>query len=169
MNRYWLIILGVLLILGGVLTLIHPFPASLTIEIFAGWAFLVLGILQIVAAFRHRGDGSALWLGLIGALMALIGVELLRDPLAGLVALTAVVAIAFIVSGLIKLALWNGLRGTPFGWGILLSGAVSILLGIMVLTNIPMSAAVLLGTLLGIEMISSGVTTLLLASALRQA
>lgn len=166
-NRVWLIILGILFLLGGVLTLIHPFPASLTIELFAGWAFLILGLLQVVTAIRHRAEGAALWLLLLGGVMALIGIELLRNPLGGLAALTVVVAVSFLISGLFKLFIGRMIQPGRLGWGVMLSGAVSALLGIIVLANLSTAAPVLLGVLLGVELLSTGVTALMLAAALR--
>jgi uncharacterized membrane protein HdeD (DUF308 family) len=166
-NRVWLVLLGILFVLGGALTLIHPFPASLTIELFAGWAFLILGGLQIITAIRHRAEGAALWLLLLGGVMALIGVELLRNPLGGLVALTVVVAVSFLISGLFKLFIGRMVQPARLGWGVMLSGAVSALLGVIVLADLSTSAPVLLGVLLGIEMLSTGVTALIMAAALR--
>lgn len=166
-TRFWLGLLGVLFLAGGVLTLIHPFPASLTITLFAGWVFLVLGILQIVAAFRDVAGNARLWMGLLGLTMALIGIELLADPMAGLVALTVIVAIGFILSGFVKLFIGRSIAEAHLGWGVLLSGAVSALLGIMVLAGIPQSAEVLLGVMLAVELISTGVAALFLAASLR--
>lgn len=166
-DRFWLGLLGALFLLGGIVTLIHPFPASLTITIFAGWVFLVLGVLQIFAAFRDRSTEARIWLVLLGLVMALIGIELLADPMAGLVALTVIVAVGFLISGLVKMIIGRSIGHVGLGWGVLLSGAVSILLGIMVLANIPQSAAVLLGIMLAVELISTGVTALALAASLK--
>jgi hypothetical protein len=59
-------------------------------------------------------------------------------------------------------------RGTGYFWIVLLSGIISVVLGVMVLSNFPYSAAVVLGTLLAIELISSGVANIALALRLRE-
>ena len=139
----WLIILGVLLMLAGVLALLHPFPASLTIEMFAGWSFLILGVVQLVNAFRARQDDGMSPLLLLGLAMALLGIALLKNPIAGLVGLTVIAAIAFIASGLFKLIIGWALERNGLGWGVLVSGVISLALGIMVLVHIMPSAAIL--------------------------
>jgi uncharacterized membrane protein HdeD (DUF308 family) len=166
-NRVWLGLLGGLFLLGGILTLIHPFPASLAINLFAGGVFLILGLLLVITAIRNRATGAGIWLLLLGGIMVLIGVSLLRNPLEGLVALTVVVAVAFVISGLFKLAIGRVLRPARLGWGVMFSGGVSALLGAIVLFNLSASAPVLLGVLLGIEMISTGATALILALSAR--
>lgn len=164
----WLILLGLLLSALGILTLLHPFPASLTVELFAGWVFLILGILQVIAAFRAVTVEGRIWLLLIGLLMVLIGVGLLMNPFAGLVALTVLIAIAFIAGGLFKLTLSRAIGGGGHAWAIGISGVISVVLGVMVLANIWPSAAVLLGVLLGIEMLSSGLTLVMLGLSIKR-
>ncbi len=167
-NSTWLIILGLLLAAAGILTLLHPFPASLTVELFAGWSFLVLGVLQIFAAFRAAIVEGRVWLLLIGLAMVVIGVALLRNPFAGLMALTVLIALSFIASGVFKLSVGRTIWGGSHGWAVVLSGVVSVLLGVLVLANIWPSAAVLLGVLLGIELLSNGLTLLVLGLAAKR-
>ena len=88
---------------------------------------------------------------LLGGIMVLIGVSLLRNPLEGLVALTVVVAVAFVISGLFKLAIGRVLRPARLGWGVMFSGGVSALLGAIVLFNLSASAPVLLGGCWGLR------------------
>ena len=92
----WTLIPGLLMIAAGVLALIHPFPASLTVTLFAAWSFIILGILQIVSALRDSSGGTRILLIILGIVMVWIGWILLANPIAGLVALTAAVAIAFV-------------------------------------------------------------------------
>ena len=165
----WLIILGLLLAIAGVLTILHPFPASLTIELFAGWSFLILGVVQMVNAFRARQSDGMIWLLLLGVAMALLGVALLRNPIAGLVGLTVIAAMAFIASGIFKLISGWALERNGLGWGVLLSGVISLALGIMVLVHIMPSAAILLGVLLGIELLTNGFALLFVGLLARSA
>ena len=78
------------------------------------------------------------------------------------------VGVLFLATGATKVVLSFGLRGTGFMAVVLLSGIVSIVLGIMVLSNFPYSAAGILGILLAVELISTGVANIALSLRLRQ-
>jgi len=160
--------LGVISIIGGLLALINPFAATLTAAMLAAWIFLIFGLLHIVQTFRAQSRGGAfLWNLLIGLLMVALGLSLIFRPLEGIISLTVVVAIMFIVLGIAKLLYAFGLRPLP-GWGwVLLSGIVSLVLGIMILADLPWAAASILGILLAIELLSNGVFMLLVGLSLR--
>ncbi|MDO5632811.1 MAG: DUF308 domain-containing protein [Paracoccus sp. (in: a-proteobacteria)] len=163
MNRTLWIILGVISIIAGVLALANPLAATLTAEQLAGWTFLFVGILGAVLAFRAEGWGGRIWAVLVGVAAILLGVALLANPLHGIIALTAVVAAMFLVGGIFRIVLSFSLRGTGAFWLVLFSGAVSVLLAIMIFANFPVSALSVLGILLAVELISSGVSMIALA------
>lgn len=152
------VIVGVLLIAGGGLALANPFAASLAVELLVGWLFLIAGVIEIYAAWRSEGStGARVWLGLWGLLALVIGVSLIADPLAGLITLTFLLGIAFTASGALRLVLaWNA-RSSRIYWLLLLSGALSVLIGIAVLANFQQAATALLGLLLAIELLSNGI------------
>lgn|SRR5690606_5578130 len=164
----WLAFLGVISIIGGLLALINPFAATLTAAMLAAWIFLIFGLLHIVQTFRAQSRGGAfLWNLLIGLLMVALGLSLIFRPLEGIISLTVVVAIMFIVLGIAKLLYAFGLRPLS-GWGwVLLSGIVSLVLGIMILADLPWAAASILGILLAIELLSNGFFMLLVGLSLR--
>jgi len=164
----WLAILAVISIVGGLLALFNPFAATLAATLMAGWVFAILGVVQIVQSFQLRGWGGFLWALLFGVLTLLVGIALLANPLAGMVSLTLLVAVLFLVTGVIKIAYSFSLRPIS-GWGwVLASGIVSLVLGIMILGNFPWAAASVLGILLGVELLSNGVLFLLVALGLRK-
>lgn len=163
----WLFI-GAIAVIGGIFALLNPLVATLAAEQLAGWLFLVVGILQVIAGFREEGWGAKLWVLLLGVLAIVLGVALLGNPLAGILALTTVAAVLFLAGGLTKIVLAFSLEDRSYFWPILLSGAVSVILAIMIFANFPQSAAVLLGVLLGIDLISNGVAVIAMALALRK-
>lgn len=163
----WLFI-GAIAVIGGIFALLNPLVATLAAEQLAGWLFLVVGILQVIAGFREEGWGAKLWVLLLGVLAIVLGVALLGNPLAGILALTTVAAVLFLAGGLTKIVLAFSLEDRSYFWPILLSGAVSVILAIMIFANFPQSAAVLLGVLLGVDLISNGVAVIAMALALRK-
>lgn len=165
----WLAILGAISLIGGVLALLNPFAATLAAVLLAGWTFLIFGIVQIIQAFGVRGWSGFLWSLLLGALTAVVGISILANPFAGAVTLTTLVAVLFVVIGVVKVMYGASLRPVS-GWGLaVLSGIISILLGIMIFADFPWAAATVLGVLLAIELLSNGAFMLFVALGLRKA
>ncbi|MCX7888523.1 MAG: DUF308 domain-containing protein [Rhodobacteraceae bacterium] len=160
MSKVLLIIVGALSVLAGLYAIFNPMPATLAAVLIAGWAFLVLGVLQIVAVFRIEGWGGRIWALILGLIMVLVGVRIIGDPVMGALTLTWVLAILFLVSGIAKVILGLTYKGVEYRGLIVLSGIVSVVLAIMVFSNFPYSAAVILGILLGVELLSNGVAAL---------
>lgn len=159
----WWMIGGLLSLIGGVLALLNPFAGSLAAVALAGWAFLILGLLQIIAVFTAHGAGSKIWFGLLGLVSTYLGISLFSNPLAGVLTLALAVALLLIISGVTRLIASFEFRGTTAFWLLLLSSAISILLGCMILSDYPMSAMSILGILLGVELIFSGISLISLS------
>lgn len=163
----WMAAFAVISLIGGVLALLNPLAATLTATLMAGWAFAFLGALQVIQSFQIKGWGGFIWALLFGLLTLAVGLSLIFDPLAGMISLTILVAVLFLVTGIVKIMLSFSLRPlTGWGW-VLLSGIVSLVLGIMILADILSAATQVLGILLGIELISNGVLFLFTAIGLR--
>ena len=162
----WLLI-GAITLLGGIFALLNPFAATLAATTLAAWVFIFAGVLQIIGVFQTDGWGARLW-GLILALAFLwLGITILGNPLKGMISLTLVAGLMFVATGIAKLIFAFRIRGSGYFVWALLSGAVSLILGIMVFTNFPQSAAVLLGVLLAVELIATGLTLVSFALLLR--
>ncbi|RJE84880.1 HdeD family acid-resistance protein [Paracoccus onubensis] len=164
MRIFWAILGGLSIIAGG-LALANPLAATLTAERLAGWSFLFIGILEMIAMFRQQSWRGRIWAILAGLALAILGIMLLTRPLAGILSLTFIVAILFLTVGMVKIAMAFALgRSTAF-WMILLSGALSVILAVMIFVNFPASAATILGVLLAVELISNGISLIALSIA----
>ena len=164
----WMAVFAVISLVGGVLALMNPFAATLAATLMAGWVFAALGVLQVVQAFQVQGWGGFIWALLFGVLTLVVGISLIFNPLAGMVSLTLLVAVLFLVTGVVKVMYAFSLRPVS-GWGwVLASGILSLVLGVMILGNFPWSAVSVLGILLGVELISNGVLFLVVALGLRK-
>ncbi|MDP2493180.1 DUF308 domain-containing protein [Shimia thalassica] len=167
-NWLLLMIAGILSIVAGFVALANPFGASLLATTIAGWSFVILGILQVFAAFGVEGFGGKIWALLLGVVAVVLGVNILGEPLQGMLALTIVVGIMFVMSGVFKVIFGFGLEGS-MKWALVLSGVVSLVLGAMVLSNIPGSAVVALGVLLAVELLSNGMSMIAMSLAVKDA
>jgi uncharacterized membrane protein HdeD (DUF308 family) len=166
-NWILLAVLGIVSTIAGVLALLNPFPASIAAVKLAAWAFLIIGGFQIFEAFSAKSWGGKLWTLLLGIVAVLIGIDLLGEPLAGLIKLTVVLGIMFIFSGIFKFIVGWRVQRTDFKFAVLISGVASLIIGLIILSNFPASAATSLGILLGIELISNGVSAVALGFSRR--
>lgn len=167
-SRVIWIIIGVLSVLAGIFALANPMAATFAANILAGWGFLVVGVLQIVAAFRAEGWGARIWAVLLALAFIVTGIMLLGEPLAGIISLTIMVGILFMITGIARVIIAFSLPRSGGFWMVLLSGALAILLSVMIFGNFPQSAATMLGILLAVELISNEVAMIALGSVQRE-
>ena len=166
-SRIVLLVSGIAFLVGGVLALLNPFAATLAAEQLAGWVFLLGGIVQLVPVFRKGTWSSRLWAGLLAVASIWLGLSLLGNPLAGVLTLTFIAAAMFLASGVAKIGVSFRFRGTPYFWPVLITGAVSVALAIFVFFNFAEAATTLLGLMLALELIASGVTLVIMAGILK--
>jgi uncharacterized membrane protein HdeD (DUF308 family) len=100
---------------------------------------------------------QTLWLQLISVVLSVIvGVLFVRQPGEGLLAITLLLIIFFMVEGISKLVFALTIRPFPnWGW-VLASGIIGILLSLFLWASLPVTAIWLLGVLLGIHLICEG-------------
>jgi uncharacterized membrane protein HdeD (DUF308 family) len=156
---------GVILVILGMLAIIAPRVAGLAVQFMIGWLILFAGGTWTLYATQARTWGSGLWEALVGILAVIGGLSIIARPVMSLEVLTLVLAIYFIATGVLKLALSLELRPTH-GWGwTLWSGVISIFLGVLVMRQWPSSGVWLVGTLVGIELIFGGFSLIRIGSA----
>ena len=163
MNWILMLIIGILSVALGGLALANPFGASVTATFIAGWSFVFLGAVQVIASFSAPSTGAKVFGVIFGLIALAIGINILQEPLKGMLTLTFVAGIMFLASGITKA--WFGFSGAEgtLRLALFLSALVSLALGAMVLSNFPQSAAVILGVLLAVELISNGISAIALA------
>ncbi len=147
---------GIVLIVLGVLALILPMAAALAIELTLGWLILLAGITQVIHALRSKGSSRFWWEAGIGILYCLVAFSLLLNPMQGLITLTLLLTILFIVEGSFKIILALQLRPASTWPWLLISGVLSCALGLIILSNISANAPWVLGMMLGINFVFAG-------------
>jgi uncharacterized membrane protein HdeD (DUF308 family) len=164
----WSIVLSVLMIAAGILAIFSPAVAGVAVTVFFGWMLIFSGILHLAFAWQAGRAGAVVWEILIGMLYGAIGLYLLIHPVAGLQSLTLALAMYLVIEGVLEFVLSFQLRPLPgTGW-LLFDGIVTLLLAVMIASAWPVSAGWAVGTLVGLSMLFSGVTRLMLSVAVRQ-
>ncbi|WP_426752167.1 HdeD family acid-resistance protein [Myxococcus sp. Y35] len=157
-------ILGLLMTILGIVALGAAFFTSLVSAILFGALLAGAGIMEVISAFRERKSGGPFWLYLLsGILSVVVGLFILVYPAAGLGAMTLLLAGYFFASGLFHTITSVMDRYARWGWDFFY-GAVSIVLGIIIMRQWPISAVWLVGTLVGIGIFFRGIA--LMAGAL---
>jgi len=163
------ILWGVSLIVLGMLAVGSPFIAAVAVNVVIAWLIVLAGVVHLTVAFHKRETGSLIWRLLVGLVYVCFGVYLIARPALGVVSLTLVLASLFLVEGILNIALFFKVRSFLQGssW-LLIDGIVTLLLGLMIYSQWPSSSAWAIGTLVGVSMIISGVTRVMLSLAVRK-
>lgn len=163
--KYWVLwlVAGLISLFGGLFALANPLAASLAATLIAGWLFAFVGILILISAFGDQGWGGRLLTIVLGFFVFLGGVNLIAEPLSGVVSLTFLTGILLLILGVARIVLGFSVEVSRLRWVLIIAGALSLLLGSMILANFPQSAAVVLGLFLAIDLISNGITLISLS------
>ncbi|HTF61503.1 MAG TPA: HdeD family acid-resistance protein [Edaphobacter sp.] len=157
-KRYslWYLIQGGLLVVAGVLAIIYPIFSSVAVIILLGWLLIISGFAQGISLLGAR-HVPHFWLQLVSVILAfLIGFLFLRDPAQGLLTVTLLLIVFFMIEGISKIVFALTIRPFPhWGW-VLASGLVGIVLSLVLWASLPVTALWLVGLLLGIQLISVG-------------
>ena len=159
----WSIALSALMIVAGVLGIILPPVAGLVATVFFGWLFIFSGLAHFVFAWHTRATGALIWELLVGAVYAIVGGYLLVNPVAGLVSLTFALAVYLFAEGVLEFIMRFGLRGLPGSGWLFFDGVITLILAILIWRMWPFNSIWVLGTLLGISMLFSGVARLMMS------
>jgi len=161
-----LLALGIVLVLFGTIALVLSFVATLATVLAYGWLLLAGGVMETIYAFKQaRWTGTVLHV-VNGALGVVAGFLLVMHPGIGAVVLTLLMAMFFMVGGLFRIMTALVTQLPHRGW-VLLSGAVTLLLGILIWRQLPGAAVWVIGTFVGVDMVLIGWSWVMVALAAR--
>lgn len=160
---------GVLLIVLGMFAIASPLIAAVAVDVVIAWLIVLAGVVHLIIAFHTREAGRMVWRLLVGLAYVAFGVYLIARPAVGVASLTLVLATLFLVEGILDIALFFQARGIRGSAWLLVDGIITLLLGLMIYLQWPSSSAWAIGTLVGVSLIISGVTRVMLALAVRKA
>jgi uncharacterized membrane protein HdeD (DUF308 family) len=164
----WMMIWGIVMLICGILAIALPWASGIGVVIVVAWLLLLAGVSHLLLAFHTHSVGGVLWQILLALIYGAAGIFLLMNPLAGLVTLTLVLAVFLLMEAVFETALYFQVRGRVNAGWILFDAIVTLLLAILVWSQWPSSSLWLIGTLVGISLIFSGISRISLASAMRR-
>jgi len=163
----WFVALGVALIVLGAVCILGEIETTMITVIVLGWLLVIGGVIALVHAFRTR-SWSGFFLYLLSAVLRLVtGFLLIRWPLVGAISVTLILATLFIVGGVFRAVGAFSLRFPNWGWTAT-SGVLALVLGVLLLWELPTSSLWFLGLAVGIDLVFEGSALLALGLALRR-
>ena len=165
----WSIALSVLLIIAGLIALCLPFLSGVAITLFFGWAMILSGITHLIFAFKTHTTGGRVWEIIIGIIYLFTGFYLIFHPLDALLALTLILACYLFFEAIVEFIQYFQLRPRHGASWLIVDGIITLILAIMIWRAWPASSVWVIGTLVGISMIFSGFSRLMLSLAAKRA
>jgi len=162
----WFLALGIVLILIGAYCIWAEMAATLASMLILGAVLVVAGIVRLISVFTARSIGYGILLLLGGIFELIVGLILIEHPAIGALTITLFIAMLLLVAGVFRFfsALW--FRMPHYGW-VAVSGIVSVILGILLWVQWPVSALWFIGFAVGVSLIFDGAAWTSLAMRLR--
>lgn len=168
-NWGWLLVLGIVFIILGTIGLGMLFALTIASVIFFGVLLLIGGGVQFADAFKCKGWKSIVWHVLMAILYIVAGIAVIVDPVMASALLTLILAGTITGAGIVRIIMALQHRDAK-GWvWALVSGMISIVLGLMIFAQWPFSGLWIIGLFVAIEMIINGWSYIFLALATRSA
>lgn len=164
----WSIVGGILLLICGVLAIAMPLASSIGLVILLGWLILFGAIWHLIYAFQAGNIGGVLWQILLAILYGAVAIYMLIHPLLGVLSLTLVLGVFLVIEGVFEIILYFNIRSTSNSVWVILDGIITLILGGLIWFHWPSSSVWVIGTLVGISLIFSGISRIMLSSAIRR-
>jgi len=162
----WIVALGAFYMIAGFVALGSVVTATVVSVFVVGIMMLVAGVAEVLNAFLVKTWGNfVLWV-LLGALYIIAGFVTLENPVLAAAVLTLVLSIALIASGVTRIILAFSMKEGVIL--IVLSGVITLVLGIVILAHWPVSSLYILGLFLGVDLLFAGAGWIGLGLGLRR-
>jgi len=166
----WLFGLGFVLVMLGLIAIMLATFTTFISVIFFGFVLLLNGSLLSYQAFKlwRQSWGRLIYSLGVGILYSLIGLIFIMNPWQGALSLTLLLAIAYIILGLYRMLLVITYRHPGWSW-LLLSAALTLMLGALILFNLSTFSFWIIGVFLGVDILFIGLSYIMLALSAKEA
>lgn len=157
------LLIGVLLIVLGLVAIAQPAVSTIFAETWFALILVSAGAAKLTYAFQTRDSGGFVWKLLLSILYIAIGVMLFVSPLKGVLTLTLLLGSFLLTEGVFNLILAFRLRGQQNWTWVLVDGIITLVLGGMIWFQWPFNAPWLIGTLVGVSVLFTGISRVMLS------
>ncbi len=164
----WILALGIVYVIVGLLALGSVVMATAVSVFLVGIMMVIAGVAEVINAFQIKTWGKfLLWL-VLGVLYVVGGFAAFGNPLLAATLLTLLLGAALVASGIMRIVLAFSMKqGMPWIW-VALSGVVTLLLGLVILSRWPISTLYVLGLFLGVDLVIAGASWIGISWKLRK-
>jgi uncharacterized membrane protein HdeD (DUF308 family) len=163
----WSIFMGIMTAAVGAVMIIYPLATAAASTVFIGAGLLVAAVAQLVFAFTSATAGRFFLKILLGLINGVAGFCLIAMPGMGVVTLTAMLGAMLILEAAVETAIGFSVpSGAGRGW-FLMSGLVSLLVGVLIIAKWPASSIWAIGTLVGAGVLFGGITRIVTSVSVR--
>jgi uncharacterized membrane protein HdeD (DUF308 family) len=152
---------GVIIAILGFLAVVFPLITGVSVSVVLGAILVVGALVHASNAFSAGTLGNVLGQVTLAVLYGFAGIAFIANPVVGLATLTLLAIAFFLADGLVEIAWGLRSRGQPGSQWLLASGGVSLLLAGLLWLGFPSSAAWAIGVLLGVNLLVTGVSIVL--------
>jgi uncharacterized membrane protein HdeD (DUF308 family) len=165
----WFLLLGVVLIACGAAAVILPAASSIAASVVLGVALAIGGLTRIIEALQVKEWAGRTWQLLLGAVEVVGGILIYLNPLKGAFAITLLIAVVFLIQGLLQIALAS--RVYPrVGWGwLFVAGLIALCVTGAMVMKLRFTGFYTPGTIAGIALIVGGCAYVAIALTNRRA
>src|SRR5215468_7189713 len=165
-NWGWFLAFGIALVLIGVVAIARAVAATVISMLFFGWLLVIAAGIEVVQAIMVGKWAGLYHHWLAAVLFGVVGALIVWRPVASAEVLTLLMGAFFLVAGFFELITPFVVSLPDWGWHAL-NGLITLLLGILVLAQWPVSGLWVIGLFVGIALIFHGVAWIALALSLR--
>ncbi len=152
----WFLVLGIILLVVGIIAAFTLPFATAAVAIYIGIMMLIGGVIQIIHAFGVRSWGRFFYWLLAGLLYTVGGVICLLEPILAAAVFTFLLGFLLVVAGVIRVVVGFQSRTVKgYGW-IIAAGIVTAIAGLIITTGWPANTLWVLGLFLSIDLIFQG-------------
>ena len=154
----WFVGLGMLSCVAGVTALLLDATATIVSVVIIGVFMMIVGAVEVALGFRARTWGRTLYFEIAGLLYLVAGILAIIDPIPASFIITLFIGAGLVATGIVRVVIaFKMMQGSPGRGPLLAAGAVTTLLGLVIVLGWPGNSLVVLGTLLGIDLLFTGV------------
>ena len=170
-SKSTVIIMALITLILGLILLIWPRAAALTICIILGWAMIAAGVVGVIMYFinRKNGQGGAIML-ILGAISLIWGILIVCKPAFWVAFLFIIFGILLIFHGCCNFGDGIEMKRTGFSkwWVAIILGVITVVLGILAII-MPFAAATAVTIYCGIALIFDAIKDLIIVARFSKA